>query len=125
MSEFQPMTIEQITAIAEEKNCDVVIAQADELQFDLDSLQALATFERFLLRLANEYNGIVVSGWKSKSGNNHKTIAHKSFSTMSVQEKIALQAMGGSDEGREFASLHCYWHGSHHPILLFRPKGAQ
>ena len=122
MSEFVPMNLKDITAIAAKKGCEVVISMDDELQFDLDTAESQLRFATFLGWIESHYpQKYTVSGWTSSGGNQHRVVKGQPFAVMSIEAKIALQAMGGSDGRREYAALHCYWAGSPHPVLLFRP----
>ena len=124
MSEFSFEPIEKIEAEAAAYNCEVVIAKECELQFDLDSQEALERFSNFYNKDLHHLFGDKLPrvNWESKSGNTHVvlTMPHN----MSVEERIALQACGGSDPAREFAALCCHWKGSPNPVLLFRPLPA-
>lgn len=123
MSQFAVMTMDEIKAIAEDHKCEVLVAGANELQFDLDTDAASDTFDAFYeLRLKTRYASPMIldkATWKSKSGNNHVVVTIPEH--LSVVERIAMQAMGGSDPGREFAALNCHNAGCEHPILLFKP----
>src|SRR5271155_1508393 len=121
MSEFGVMTMDQIEQIAAKHSCCVVVAQPNELQFDLDAIDSWETFQYFFsLKLAKRFNEkATYTQWSSKSGNRHVVVTLPV--ELSVPERIALQAQGGSDSGIEFAALSCYWDGSPHPILLFKP----
>lgn len=121
MSEFNVMTLEEITEEATAFGCEVVRAADNELQFDLDDDDSLAQFADFYaVKLFNLYGDkLPRRHWKSKSGNDHWTITLPE--SKSVPERIAMQLAGGSDPGREWAALCCHWAGSKHPILLYRP----
>ena len=125
---FKPMTMEEIKAEADSLNCEVVVAAQTQLQFDLDDDQAYGIFQQFFYTKLEPHwpefpawkgNHPFVE-WRSKSGNRHVVVEMPE--PLPVQERIALQAMGGSDPGREFAALNCFWAGSVHPILLYKPK---
>jgi len=122
MSQFSTMSLGAITLEAWGKCCEVVIAEPNQLQFDLDSDEA---YHRCMYWLHDKLNpriqpiAMPPTEWRSKSGNRHIVIdlPHP----LEVPERIALQSQGGSDPGREFAALCCHWDGSPHPILLFKP----
>ena len=121
---FQPMTMVEIEAEAKNKNCAVVVAKDNQLQFDLDDDFAYGTFQQFYYtKLVPHWPDLPkFTEWKSRSGNRH--IVVELPEPYSVPERIAMQAMGGSDIGREFAALACHWVGSPHPILLYKPVMA-
>jgi hypothetical protein len=122
MSDFAPMTPEQIREIAAKHKCEAIVAAPDELQFDLDTDSSLSQFAIFFDWLSKTYSGKpIMSGWKSKNGREHRVIQCSNFSSLSVESRIAMQAMGGSDARREYASLHCHLAGSTTPIVLFKP----
>lgn len=120
MSEFSVMTMDQIEAVAAKHSCSVVVAKDNELQFDLDELGDKRKLTDFVNdHLSQKYEVISTEFWDSKSGNRHAVVTLKS--ELPTCERIALQAMGGSDPIREFAALQCHKAGSPHPILLFKP----
>lgn len=122
MSEFKVETLETIQQEAAELGCEAVVAKDNELQFDLDNVEARLWFEKFYEKqLANRfYMKVPRRSWRSRSGNLHVvvTLPH----ALPVPERIALQLAGGSDPKREFAALCCHWDGSLNPVLLFKPK---
>ena len=120
MSDFKVMTMEQIEAVAAKHNCSVVVAKPNELQFDLDEIGDRKKLQDFVDdRISQAYKVISVEFWDSKSGNRHAVVTLES--ELPTAERIALQAMGGSDPIREFAALQCHKAGSPHPILLLKP----
>lgn len=122
MSDFAPLSKEEIEALALSKGCEAVIALPSELQFDLDTDTGREQFSRFIEWANKTWRGMpVLSGWQSKGGNIHRVLKCDAFIGLTVGEKIALQCMGGSDLRREYASLHCLLMGSLTPRVLFRP----
>jgi hypothetical protein len=121
MSQFSVMSMEKIDKIATAKGCTVVVAKDTELQFDLDDDSAQAQFAEFYtVSLFMRYGDkLPRETWTSAGGNTHWVITLPQ--PLSVVERIAMQAAGGSDWAREFAALCCHWDGSEHPILLFKP----
>ncbi len=121
-SNFEPMEMSAIELEATALNCDVIVAKDNELQFDLDTEEDQQLFRTFFYsKLVPTYGGdIEVTEWASKSNNCHMVV--KLPVSLTIPVRIALQAMGGSDPGREFAALRCWKAGSPHPILLFKPK---
>jgi hypothetical protein len=119
------MTMDQIEAVAAKKDCYVIVAKPNELQFDLDSPDALARFEHFFWGRLNPFFGanLDLVQWRSKSGNHHAVVTLPA--EMDVVERIALQAQGSSDPGREFSALMGHRAGSPHPVLLFKPIREQ
>jgi hypothetical protein len=121
MSEFSTMTMGQIAIEAIGKCCEVVVAEPNQLQFDLDSEEAYACCIDWLNgKLSPRFQQYLPpTEWASKSGNKHVVVTLPD--AFSVPERIAMQTQGHSDPGREFAALCCHWDGSPHPILLFKP----
>lgn len=120
MSDFKVMTMEQIEAVAAKHMCSVVVAKPNELQFDLDELCDKRKLLDFVeSRISQSYKVLRTEFWDSKSGNRHAVVTIES--ELPVCERIALQAMGGSDPIREFAAMQCHKNGSPHPVLLFKP----
>jgi hypothetical protein len=121
-STFKPMPMWEIQHEAMCKNLEVVVGAANQLQFDLDSQDDLTAFYCWLHRLHAHFVGqdLPRTEWRSKSGNWHIVIDLPI--ELTIPERIALQAIGHSDNGREFAALCCHWAGSPHPILLFKPR---
>jgi hypothetical protein len=125
MSQFKFDPIDKIEKEAASYNCEVVIAKDNELQFDLDTYEAVAYFSKFVQgTLSNRFKQTFIfpRRWQSKNGHDHAVITLPYGVNLSVPERIALQLAGGSDPKREFAALCCHWDGSPHPILLFKPK---
>lgn len=121
MSKFATMPLWAIEHEAMTLNCRVVIAEANQLQFDIDDDEGRSKFAHFYIenlfmrfgdKLPREH-------WTSRSGNDHWVLTLPD--AFSVEERIAMQVLGGSDPGREWAALCCHWDGSPHPILLYRP----
>lgn len=117
---FKPMSLRDIEADAASKGCTVRVAKENELMFDLDCDADYQRFQQFFhTKLTTAYPTALFEEWASKSGNRHVVVTL--CSALPMSERIALQAMGGSDMGREFAALQCLKAGSPHPILLFVP----
>lgn len=121
MSEFKTMPMWAIEFEAMTLGCSVVVAQANQLQFDLDSYEAVESFWHFYtVRLYARYGDkLPREHWKSRGGNDHWILTLPD--SLPTEERIAMQAMGGSDSGREWAAMCCLWDGSPHPVLLYRP----
>lgn len=124
-TEYTPDSLSHDYAVkkARERNCTIEYADDQTLQLDLDSKEAIATFQS-QLRMLKELNIInyMESNFRldlSRSGNLHVTI--KLTRPLDVQLRIMLQALLGSDLKREMLSLARVVRGQPHPILLFRP----
>jgi len=117
--------------LAQAEKLDVVIEPADDftLQLDIDSDeaydQALMNIE-LLMSLGREHAvmdllvGESMMVRRSKGGNRHVTLGLRQ--ALSVYERLALQAILGSDPSRELLSMAGIRAGKDQPIVLFRPK---
>lgn len=113
-------TLGEALLLAISKNCELVIAKPNQLQFDLDSRHNLEHCLHWVeFKLAERFKYTAMRQWNSKSGNWHVVIDLPL--ELSVSERIALQSQGGSDLVREFASLCRSWDGCEVPIRLFKP----
>lgn len=122
MSNFKTMPMYAIEIEAMSRNCSVVVAEPNQLQFDIDDEYGEQMFWIFRGRMSERYKVNLMEfteGWRSKSGNRHYVITLPV--ALAVPDRIAMQTMGGSDRFREFAALCCHWAGSPHPILLYKP----
>lgn len=126
---------------AREEGLDIVIPSSRELQLDLDmpledknnhvrgaipvsriirrnSPRASKSLDRFLgMRAIPKWEA-----WRSKSGNCHVVLTL--LSELSPLERVALQAMFGSDPMREMLNFSRITCGTDDPIALFRPHGG-
>lgn len=119
---LESLSYEWAVEKAKRFNCDIVIADDSTLQIDLDSDEALEVFDRQHLLLCDL--GLLPSfnyeQSESKGGNTHITIP-LGFS-LSVEQRLLLQALLGSDLKREALSLKRVREGMPNPILLFKPR---
>jgi hypothetical protein len=118
MSTFKYMEMWEIEFEAMTKMCVVIVAQAHELQFDHDDQASEDRFWQWIQLARQTYSDLEIVEWRSRSGNTHRVVAPIK---VPIEEKIAMQSMGGSDPGREWAALQCHKRGSPHPILLYKP----
>lgn len=106
---------------AEKLNCSIMYSDDMTLQLDLDSDEALRTFYE-QIELLNSL-GFLWDGYDtlpSKSGNTHVLV--RLPQPVPIEERIALQAMLGSDRKREMLALAGLRAGQENPVLLFRPR---
>jgi hypothetical protein len=106
-----------------DKEWEVVVATPYTIQIDIDSKELPETFHR-LLGILEERTGswIDYSVSTSKSGNKHVILTLPN--SMDVYDRIAWQAIFGSDPIREAVHLVSVMHGERNPILLFQRKFA-
>jgi hypothetical protein len=110
------------------------VADDTTLQLDVDSDTAMSRFSdglRLLKSLAAEHGGIVdVLTFDepvilpSKSGAMHRHVWLKLRRPLPIGDRIALQAILGSDPERELLALAGAWHGKAKPVVLFRPSAT-
>jgi restriction endonuclease len=100
---------------------NVVLPDDCTLQLDIDTEEDYETFKK-ILRMLNakvEAKYTVVSDKPSKSGLPKRHITIKSTRTMSLWEKVALQASLGSDRKREALNAARVIAGVEDPIAFF------
>lgn len=109
---------------------DILVPGDDELQLDLDSDEDYGRFVVAIARLKSEYDAkasdteLVWEERPSKSGLPHKHIIVHLPATITNLERIALQAVLGSDRTREMLSLFRLWDGDPVPTLLAEKRGT-
>jgi hypothetical protein len=101
---------------------DVIQANENTLLLDLDTPEAVETFNRVLPKVDEQYGVERSEAWHSKSGNNHVAVTLKTALPISI--RIALQAALGSDGVREVLATQRMLNGCVEPSVLFRPKDA-
>jgi hypothetical protein len=105
---------------AAEHNLDVRIPGDFELFLDIDTPEDRATFERNR-ELINEAYGIdEVVETTSRGGHTHIVVTVDV--PVSIVERIALQAVLGSDRRREAHSMRRFFEGEATPTLFFERK---
>lgn len=103
---------------ARSKGLGVVVAAPEELFCDLDTEDDL---NRFMVTATRLEKAGVLSAWKfitSKGGRWHG-IATLHSNTYTTYQKIALQAIMGSDRRRELSAFLAELHGEENPIRRF------
>lgn len=123
IEEYPDGTVEAVEkAIAE--GCEVVYGSDLTLLLDLDTPESVATYRSRENYLVNRYkvDPRHAQEWPSKSGNLHVVI-HLGV-TASILERIALQAILGSDANREMLSLGDIRDDHANPIMLFKPASV-
>ena len=96
---------------------DVYPAEENELQLDLDTPEQEDKYREMLPKVADVYTVDSIIETPSKSGKLHARI-YLAY-PLSVEERIALQAILGSDPKKELCSLQRWLKGDQLPILLF------
>jgi hypothetical protein len=124
------LELENFTESAEQAKVDgfeVLVAQQDELFFDLDTEDAMTTFDARLDKLIAVFTPNNIRRWRSKSGQGwHVTLTIKG---LSLAEKVAIQACMGSDPLKELLTIAREKFGSDdvkgNTIRLFRPANTE
>lgn len=133
---------EQSFSAARENGCEVIVASASQIQLDIDqpwptwaslssdndgldilNILAATAGDRSRDVLARLLEFVVVlkwDAWSSSSDNTHIMLTcTREFTPC---ERIAIQAILGSDPMREMLNLRRVWCGAEEPIALFRPQ---
>jgi hypothetical protein len=111
---------EATLTFADENNLNVVLPTSNELFCDLDKEDDL---NRFLVTSERLKKEGILSAYRfetSKSGNWHGIAT--TVKEYSLPEKIALQAILGSDRRREYAAFVAYTKGEVNAVRRFTPK---
>jgi len=93
------------------------VAEENELQLDLDTPEQEDQYRRMLPHVEDVYDIEEVIETPSKSGHTHVRLF--TAYPLSVEERVALQAILGSDPKKELCSLRRWLSGDELPILLF------
>ncbi len=116
-------------AEAAEKGWDVVLPGDNELQIDIDDEESLDVYDEMVDVL--ESTGYYIVNERrtpSKGGNTHITVKVVGHGlTISPLERVALQAMLGSDRKRELLSLLRIWkpEANRPPTLFFEVQDEE
>jgi hypothetical protein len=113
-------TSEAAVKWAAENNLDVVLPDANQLFIDLDNYASQQEYERVIPLIQEIYGIVSVTETVSRSGNLHRIVNLQM--SVSPLERIAAQAMLGSDSRREAHSLRRLLQGERTPTLFFEKK---
>ena len=105
-----------------DKEWQVVVAHPRQLMIDIDGNDLPETFGRLLSILQAQVGTVEYKVTLSKGGNRHLIIDMPK--TMDILERVAWQAIFGSDPVREAAHLRSIQKQELNPILLFERKVA-
>lgn len=105
-----------------DKEWEVIVAHEDMLQIDIDGTKTPDTFGRLISILESQVGPVSYKVTISKSGNRHVTVYMSR--PMNILERVAWQAIFGSDPVREAAHLRSIQKNELNPILLFERKIA-
>lgn len=117
-------SIEALQELAEERGCDLIVADERTLLLDLDGGRERVDFMYTQLDMLRRNNSLPVLAepvqtWRSRSGENYHAVI-RLVSTLPLMERIALQTILGSDPVRE--GLAYARRDGLNPIVLFRPR---
>lgn len=99
----------------------MLAASPEEVQLDLDTEDALATFRTMLPRVQAWIALTVLTDTPSRSGVG-RHVRLRLPRALSPVERIALQLVLGSDPAREWLNLVKVWGGGEDPIQLFEKE---
>ena len=116
-------TPDEMQKRADERNLDIKYPKANELFVDIDNARDFARFKTLVEMLGRVED---VRSWvdtPSASGGQHRHVVVTLGRNITEFERIALQAMLGSDLKREVLSYERLRKGSHpQPTVFFEPK---
>ena len=115
--------IDAVQRWAAENNLDVVFPKPDELFLDIDNYSSSVVYEenKDIVEQSHGILGVVVT--ESRSGHGKKHYVVKLKRPITVVERIALQAILGSDRRREANSLRRHViDGETSPTLFFEKR---
>jgi hypothetical protein len=115
--------IEAVQRWAAENNLDVVFPQSDELFLDIDNYSSSLVYEenKDIVEQSHGILSIIVTDSRSGRGKKHYVVKLKR--PVTTIERIALQAILGSDRRREANSLRRHIiDGETSPTLFFEKK---
>lgn len=105
---------------AAENNLDIILPDNNQLLVDLDDYASQQAYERTIPLIAETYGLKDVTETVSRSGNLHRIVTLNT--NISATERIALQAILGSDRRREAHSLRRLRQGEQNPTLFFEKR---
>lgn len=118
-------TIAETEKDADERGTDIRVPKSNELFVDIDSARDFARFKSVIEMFTRVES---VDSWTaspSSSGGQHQHVVVRMYRNVTDFERIAFQAMLGSDLKREILSYERLKTGSHpHPTVFFEPKAG-
>ena len=121
-AEYVALTLGDLKVKAEKYKCELVVSSPLHLLIDLDTIAQHETFtaSAAILREAEPKIFGKIESWTSRNGKGtHYLIELKE--EKSVYERVALQAVLGSDPKRETLCLKRLHEGKGEIIVLYRP----
>lgn len=119
---YEEMKLHDLEQLAESKGMKIIFPEDDELFIDIDSIEGLVQFNKQLEVLKSNYGSdISAKITESKSGMPHCHIIVKLPWNVNQSERIALQAILGSDPLHELLCLMNHIKGYEKAVLFFEP----
>lgn len=115
-------TREYLSGKAASVGCTVLYPRGNELQLDIDSEEDLEFFHAQSRLLTEIFDAVEVETLISRSGGRHILVTLPY--AIPPAERIALQAVLGSDRKRELLNYRRVVRRDPHPMCLFRPIPA-
>jgi hypothetical protein len=107
---------------AEARGLRILDGNPQRLLLDLDDEAAFARFKRVYKRAKELFGFRDAFAWPSKSGLPHRHVAVDLERPASVEARLALQAVLGSDPILELLNLKRHDNGVEEPTMLFEPR---
>ena len=124
MSEIDAAAFEEAGATAIADGFEIVQAFSNQLLLDLDSIEAQERYDLMIPLIRSNFGVLEVEQWPSKTpGHWHRRIT-LAEPDLTVSQRIALQAVLGSDPSREALNVKRMLMGIEDPNRLFRPPNV-
>jgi hypothetical protein len=119
LSSYRESRIDYVNRKKEE-GFSIFYPEENELLLDIDSKKDLKHCKLFLSRIKDELQDDISHIITKSTTPGHFHVSIKFPKNITPIERIALQAILGSDRVREMLSLFRLWNGETHPTLLAR-----
>ena len=118
------LTFESAKTAAKDKGLEILLPKSNELFIDLDSNADFNLFKE-LLEIFKQYEDVENHTFTNSSRPGHRHAIVRLNRTVTEFERIAFQAMLGSDRKREVLGYARIKSGEPHPTLFFEKPAAQ
>lgn len=116
-------TREYLQAVAADDDCDALIPDEYTLQLDIDGQSDTNELFNYCLAVIRRVMTVeIIEEYESRGGNRHVIL--RVSEPLSDLERIALQAILGSDPQREALGWMRIRQGIPYPSSLFKPRGV-
>ena len=120
--DFKSLNEENRDAKAKEGNLDIVFPKSNELQIDIDNEHSYQVFKNQIVILRKYISVTNIEEHESKGGLPGRHITVTLFKDVTMIERLALQAMLGSDRIRELLGYIRYDRKEPRPTCFFERK---